>query len=74
LELPKARRYIQDLINFQKKYSDDNRHIAKSLSNIGDYALEIYQKSFSLEMHQKATELFPEDNRAGLLWQIVIRH
>lgn len=55
-----ARRFIDDLIDTQKKYSEPT-HIAKSLCDLAQEAKNVYNYSFQLELAQRAVSIAPGD-------------
>ena len=62
-KMPQARKYTEQLVSQQVR-NNDSTYAAKSLCNISSYAIDVYQKSFSLELNLRAVELAPEDGWA----------
>ncbi len=60
LEIPKAQRYIDELINSQID-NDDREYAAKSLCNLAKFSQDVFQFSFSLQLTSRAVEISPED-------------
>lgn len=60
LELDKARRFTQQLVNAQIR-NEDQQYAAMSLCNIAAYAQDARQDSFALELTKQAIEIMPQD-------------
>ena len=61
-DLSKARKYVEDLIQFQSQRSDP-QHLAKSLCHLSKLARDICSYSMQLEWAQRAYEFDPGDSK-----------